>query len=278
MVKVKIGLIQIRPKIGDKKFNLDRAVAFIEDASSRGANIVVLPELFITGYDLKIIGKSIKKLSEPINGQSIKLLSKVAKRENVVVVAPIPEFKAQEDAVYNSAIVINSDGKVLGSYAKIHLWGLEKKYFRYGRECPVFRTSCCKVGVMICYDAGFPEIARILALKGAEIIVMPSAWRIQDYNLWDINTRSRALENTVFLVGVNMVYEKNGETYLFGASRIVSPDGHVIREAALGREEVIVEEVDLKNVSYIRENYRYLSDLRIELYVDEYLRIVKKKC
>ena len=131
---------------------------------------------------------------------------------------------------------------------------------------------------MICYDAGFPEIARILTLKGAEVIVMPSAWRIQDYSLWDINTRSRALENTVFLVGVNMVYEKNGETYLFGGSRIVGPDGHVMREAALGREEIVIEEIDLKSLSYIRENYRYLRDLRMELYVNEYLRIVKKKC
>ncbi len=265
-MNVGIGLIQMESSVGDKKVNLEKAKLFIKEAIDNGADIIVLPELFLVGYALEKIGESLSYLAETINGPTVKELLHISKREGVVIVAPIPEIRETPGVVYNSAIVIGDDGKVLGSYAKTHLWVLEKKYFRAGNSYPVFKTSYGTIGVMICYDAGFPEVARILTLKGAEIILMPSAWRIQDFDLWDVNTRARALENLVYLAAVNMVGERNGKPYFFGNSRIVNPRGHIVKEGKLNNEEIIVHKLNLNELVEFRKQLSYLRDRRPEIY------------
>lgn len=263
---VGIGLIQMESFVGDKRANLDKAKSFVKEAIDRGADIIVLPELFLVGYYLEKIGESIPYLAETANGPTVKELSHISKKENVVIVAPIPEIREAPGIAYNSAVVIGDNGEILGSYAKTHLWVLEKRYFRAGAEYPVFRTSYGTIGVMICYDAGFPEVARILTLKGAEILLMPSAWRIQDFDLWDVNTKARALENLVYLAAVNMVGERNGKPYFFGNSRIVNPRGHVIKEGKLNSEEIIVYKLNLKELIEFRKQLSYLKDRRPEIY------------
>lgn len=274
--KVGLGAVQMRVNIGDKEVNLNRAIKQIKDVENRGADIITLPEMFLTGYNFSRIGDKLPSLAERKEGKSIQKLSHLAKNLNVVIVAPIPEIRDRPDIVFNSAVIINNDGEILGSYDKSHIWTEGKKYFRPGNSLPIFETDFGKIGVMICYDAGFPEVARTLSLKGAEILIMPSAWRIQDYSLWDINTRCRALENTVYLVATNIIGKRNGKPHFFGNARIVNPKGDVLSEGEIfgketmsERDTAIVKKVDLKNIDKIRNEYQYLRDRRPEIYVEE---------
>ena len=160
---------------------------------------LVFPELFTTGYHLDTVGPRMTELAEPIDGPTVRALQEAARKNHVYIVAPIALLHGLSGVPYNSAVFINSDGTVQGSFDKVHLWALERFYFRAGHEFPVFDTEFGKVGIMVCYDMGFPEAARTLALKGAELIVCPSAWCVQDADVWEINAPARALENTVFL-------------------------------------------------------------------------------
>lgn len=272
-METKIGTIQLEVDLGDKSENLDRAIKQIENAADKGADIVALPEMFLTGYNFEEIGDELVNLAEKKEGSSIEKISETARDENVIVIAPIPEIRNMPNIVYNSAIVIDNNGTVLGSYAKSHLWAKEKKYFKPGDSLPVFDTDQGKIGVMICYDAGFPEVARTLALKGAEIIIMPSAWRIQDYSLWDLNTRSRALENSLYLVSSNIVGRRDGKPHFFGNSRIVDPEGQVMIEGEVfnddsmsARSTDVVEKIDFDRIAKARNKFQYLMDRRPDLY------------
>ncbi len=117
---------------------------------------------------------------------------------------------------------------------------------------------------MICYDAGFPEVARTLALKGAKIIFMPSAWRIEDKYMWDLNTQSRGLENTTFISAVN-ICGYQGETFLFGNSKVVSPSGIVLNQCEK-TENLLFTTIDLEDINTVRENIMYLDDRNTNLY------------
>jgi predicted amidohydrolase len=117
----------------------------------------------------------------------------------------------------------------------------------------------------MCYDAGFPESARTLTLKGSEIIFCPSAWRIQDQMIWKLNIFQRAFENTVFVAGVNSV-TKTETLHLFGESRIISPDGILISEAKMDKEEILISQIDLSDIEKHREKIQYLKDRNPEVY------------
>ncbi|MBC7094448.1 nitrilase-related carbon-nitrogen hydrolase [Thermococcus sp.] len=264
-MKAGIGLVQMSPEIGKKQKNLEKATNLIYEAISQGADIVALPELFITGYDLDTIGKDLHKLAETQNGETIKQLAEIARKENVYIIAPIPEIR--DSKIYNSAVMIGNKGDVLGVYSKTHLWLKEKDYFTPGNTFPVFKTEYGNIGIMICYDAGFPEVARILTLKGADIIVLPAAWRVQDFDIWDLNTRSRALENSVYLAATNMVGELCGDPqHFFGNARIVGPRGEILAAGSMFEEEVITKKVNLERITKIRAEIQYLNDRRPELY------------
>ncbi|WP_175059176.1 nitrilase-related carbon-nitrogen hydrolase [Thermococcus sp. 2319x1] len=264
-MKVGIGLVQMSSEIGKKADNLEKAINFIYEAISEGADIVALPELFITGYDLDTIGKSLYSLAETQNGETVRQLANIARKESIYIIAPIPELRNSK--IYNSAVIIGSTGNILGSYAKTHLWLKEKEYFTPGDKFPIFRTEYGNIGVMICYDAGFPEVARILTLKGADIIILPAAWRIQDFDIWDLNTRSRALENSIYLAATNMVGELNGDPqHFFGNARVTSPRGEILKAGSMFEEAVIVDKINLERINKIREEIHYLKDRRPIVY------------
>jgi len=264
-MKVGIGLIQMSSEIGKKNKNLEKAINLIYEAISKGADIAILPELFITGYDLDTIGKNLYKLAETKNGKTVKQLANIARKESIHIIAPVPEIR--NSVLYNSAIMIDNNGTILGSYAKTHLWLKEKEYFTPGNEFPVFKTEHGNIGIMICYDAGFPEVARILTLKGSDIIILPAAWRIQDFDIWDLNTRSRALENSIYLAATNMVGELDGDPqHFFGNARIISPRGEILKAGSMFEEEVVTDRIDLERINKIREEIQYIRDRRPELY------------
>lgn len=261
----KIALVQYQSVLGDLQKNADRAVEMVREAAAKGAKIVCFPEMFNTGYNFQLIGDGFHNCGETIDGHTITRLQKVAKECACYVIAPITLEKKVKGVFYNAAVVIDDEGVVLGDYSKHYLWAAERYYFHAGEDIPVFDTKYGKIGVMICYDAGFPETARVLTLKGAELIFMPSAWRIQDWDMWNLNIPQRALENTLYVAGVNR-FGHEDDLYMFGNSKVADWRGRIIAESKEEKEEIVYAEIDLDQLTKARLDIHYLKDRRPDSY------------
>lgn len=263
---MRIALVQFEGEVCEVEANTAHACDLIAEAAAGGADLVVLPELFSTGYNLNIVGPRILDLIEPVDGPTVMALREAARANGVYVIAGLALAKEELPAVaYNSSVFIDREGELMGTFDKAHLWALERFYFRSGNAFPVFDTEFGKVGIMICYDMGFPEVARILALKGAELIVCPSAWCEEDHDVWNYNTQCRALENTVFLAAVNR-HGREDDLYMGGHTRICNPRGAVIAELAEEAEGILYADLDFDQLKTFRTASPYLRDRRPELY------------
>ena len=266
MRKVTVGLIQLESELKQIDANLNKAVERIRDAAKQGAQIVCLPETFVTGYNLAVFGDSFYDMSEGLTGKTIMTLRALAKELQIYIVAPIALQTECTRPMDNAAVFINDDGEVQGVYRKNHLFGNEGEYFRMLGDYPVFDTKYGKVGVMICYDNNFPEPARILTLKGAELILMPAAWRINEQDIWHLMISAHACENTVFIGAAN-IYSKMDDLYLFGHSKLVDPRGRVLIEATEEKGDTLVYTIDLDDIYKMRnEGMPWLKDRHPEDY------------
>lgn len=261
----RLALIQFESVLCDPAANTATACALIADAAAQGVDLVVLPELFSTGYELNIVGPRIPELAEPIDGPTVTALQQAARQANCYVVAGLALTHAMPGVAYNSAVLIDRSGNLAGVYDKQHLWALERFYFRSGEGSPVFDTDFGRLGILICYDLGFPEVARMLALQGAEILVCPSAWCAEDMDVWDVNVPARALENTAFVVAVNR-FGCEDELVMPGHTKVCNPRGHVVAELQEETAGVLHVELDLDDVVRHRVSSPYLRDRRPDLY------------
>ena len=214
---VTIGLIQtsVSEDITD---NMKKTIKRIKEAAAKGTQIVCLQELYRTRYFPQEEKQDVSQLAETIPGDSTKTFSELAKEEKIVIIAPLFE-KASNGKYYNSAVIIDADGKITGCYRKMHIpqdpLFYEKNYFEAGDQgYHVYETSFANIGVLICYDQWFPEAARINALKGAEIIFYPTAiGYIEGYNssdgdwhdAWRTVQRAHAITYGVHVAAVNRV-------------------------------------------------------------------------
>jgi predicted amidohydrolase len=263
--KINVASIQMKCRLGDKKKNLEKASLLIRAASEKGAKMIVLPELFNTGYRVE---ENDVELAETIPGPTTHFLGRLASELDVYLIAAILESGASKGVIYDTAVLVGPKG-LIGSYRKIHLWDFENTRFTKGEDYPVFETRYGKVGMQICYEVGYPEGARILTLKGADILCYPSAFGRARYYAWDIATRSRALENGVFVIASNRSGTEKGETEFGGISRIVTPKGTVLKEA-FEEDDIIVSEIDLKDVIKQRREIPYLRDFEKGIISGEY--------
>lgn len=183
----------------------------------------------------------------------------LARKTHTVIVLPMPQ--KIEEKLFIGLYVIENDGKIAGEYQKSFFWGREQQYFTHGkREHEPAEMSLGKLGVSICYDIEFSEPSCILALKGAQIIIVSSVWSIPALHWWQIQLPARALDNTVFLMGINGV--KDGAC---DHSKVVSPMGAVLAEAAGEEEEVLLCEMDLNDIAETRNKIPYLKEYDMEL-------------
>lgn len=263
--EVNIGIVQFESELGKVKENVDKAVDLIVEAAEKGSNIVCLPELFATGYNLSILREKIFELSIEHYDYTMEKMSKAAKDNDVYLLSSFGEIRDVPGILYNSTIVFDDKGNKMGSFAKSHLWALDRLYFREGSEYPVFDTKYGKIGIAICYDVGFPETVRNLCLNGAEIVFIPAAWRIQDIDMWELNVPQRALENILFTVGVNRV-GKEEDLHLFGKSMVCNPRGRIISELPMDKEMVEVVTIDLNDIDKFRTEISYLRDRKPQIY------------
>ena len=268
---ISLALIQFESILGDPKANRQKAETMIREAAENGAELICLPEMYTTGYNLDIIGPQITQLAENIDGPAVAGLRQLAKELKVHIVAPLALNleDAPEVRPFNSAVFIDDEGQILGVYSKCHLFETERMYFQPGQELPVYNTKLGKIGIMICFDAGFPEVARILQMKGAELILCPSAWRIQDMGVWHLNMPQRAQENSCYLAAVNR-YGHEGSLYMGGYSIVCGPEGDIIKELTEEKEDILYCTISGQRLADFRaDGGPYIPYRRPELYERE---------
>lgn len=258
MKECKVALAQIDLKLGDKKVNLKKTSAMALKAAKLEADVLCLPEYLSTGSILE----QCKKLAEPIPGYTVNKLKIIAQENGIHLVASLLEN--DDDTIFNTAVLIDSKGELLTKYRKIHLFMDEKKYITHGQDHVVVDTTFGKVGLMICYDAVFPEVARRLALQGARIIFMPANWPNPFLPQWKLATSARALDNQVWLVASNRIGADNRFSY-FGKSRIVNPYGDAVIECN-DKEAVRVATVEEKTTEEFKNIVHFLKDRQPKVY------------
>lgn len=274
---MKFGAAQMSINHLDVEDNLLKAESMIEKASNDNCDIISFPELFLTG---PLKGRE-SEYAQQIPGEySDRICSIAAKNSLYIVMGSIIEKKCGK--YYNTSILIDDRGQIIGRYRKIKLWNGEKKYITPGNDLPVFETDLGKIGLLICWDLAFPELAKKLALQGAQLIFCPSYWLYGDkYGMLsnerdhrlvpDINTesifvetcgRARAIENEVFFTFINGWGEVdvNGQRdQLIGKSQIASPFYGNLAEAE-NREELVEAEVDTHLLRLAEDVYQILKD------------------
>jgi len=273
-----VGLVQMRCST-DPAANLATAIAGIEQAAERGAQIVCLQELFRSQYFCQREDATVFDLAEPIPGPSTEALGAVAAARQVVVVASLFEKRA-EGVFHNTAVLIDADGTVAGVYRKMHIPDdplyYEKYYFAPGDAgFRSFDTRAGRVGALVCWDQWFPEAARLTALRGAEILFYPTAigWHPSEkaehgaaqYTAWETIQRAHAIANGVFVAAVNRVGVEGGLEF-WGGSFICDPFGRVLARASHTEEAVLVVACDRELIGETRRNWPFLRDRRIDAY------------
>jgi len=280
---VKSGLIQIGNKVNTdlsceehRKGMIEAHIPYIEEAGKKGVQILCFEEVFTGPYFCPSQDSKWYDLAEGIpDGPTTKLMQEYAKKFNMVIVVPIYELD-MTGVYYNTAAVIDADGKYLGKYRKNHIpqvkgfW--EKFFFKPGNlGYPVFNTAYAKIGVYICYDRHFPDGARALGLNGAEIVYNPSATvaGLSEY-LWKIEQPAHAVANGYYVGAINRVGKEGpwdiGEFY--GQSYFVNPRGQIISEASRDKDELLIADLDMDLIKETRDLWQFYRDRRPETYGD----------
>ena len=286
---VRAGLVQ-QAWTGDKDSMTAAAVAHIATAASAGAQVVCLQELFRSQYPCQVEDPKFFDLAEPIPGPSTAALGKIAAARKIVVVASLFERRAA-GVYHNTAVVIGSNGDLVGRYRKMHIPDdpryYEKFYFTPGDlGFPTFPLRGGRAGVLICWDQWYPEPARLEALGGAELLFYPTAigWHPAEkeefgkaqHDAWETVQRSHAIANGMYVAVPNRVGHELGDVRgnraegpgieFWGGSFVADPFGRVIAQAPTDREEVLVAEIDPREVENVRRHWPFLRDRRVDAY------------
>jgi N-carbamoylputrescine amidase len=281
--KLVVGLVQMSARQSRER-SLGQALSGIQAAAGQGARIVCLQELFPFPYFCQVEDNDFFSLAEPIPGPTTEAVGELANELGLVVITPV--FERRTAGLYhNTAVVVGTQGEVLGIYRKLHIpqdpQFFEKYYFTPGDlGVVVIDTPFARIAPLICYDQWFPEAARLATLRGAELLFFPTAigWLPQEkaqygasqLDAWLTIQRSHAIANGVFVASVNRVgFEGEAERGIefWGHSLVVDPFGSVLAEAGLG-EQVLTVECDLGTLRSARQNWPFLRDRRIDVYGD----------
>lgn len=254
----------------NKEKNIENAVKFIEKASAEGADFAVLPEMFCCPYE----NSYFKPYGEEEGGPAWRAMSDAAKRYGIYIAAgTIPELEGNK--VYNTAYVFDKGGKQTAKHRKMHLFDIdieggqyfkESDTFTPGNDVTVFDTEFGRMGVAVCYDIRFPELSRLMALEGAQVIIIPGAFNMTTGPAhWELSFRARALDNQVYTVGVAPARDLDFSYHSYGNSIAVSPWGTVTGRMD-EKEGYIITEIDLGYVGKIREQLPLLKHVRGDVY------------
>jgi len=262
-----LALISAQPTIANKTKNIQIMENYIKKIK---ADIYIFGEYFLSGDRCK---DEFRDLAEPLNGPSIQHLKKIAKNKQCYIVFGMPTKDDKVDGlIYNTAVLLHPNGTV-DTYKK---WFLptagpfeEKIFFDQGEELPVFNTTFGKIGLLICYDLNFPELAKALTLQGADLLICISASPTTTRKYFETLLPARALENTVFVAYVNLAGNQEDLIYWAG-SQVYDPLGNLIIKAPYFKESIITCDINLKQLEPARARRPVLRDIRPEIYQDLY--------
>jgi len=266
---MQVGAAQINIVIGEKADNLHKCLNFIEIGEREDIDILVFPECALTGYVFNSYDEAFQ-IAEPVPGKSTNVLEKACCENKITTVIGLLE--KENDELYNTSVLISPEG-IVGKYRKSHLLCLGvDRYVSRGEELPVFNISQGQAGMLVCYDQRFPEPARVLALKGAQMILNPTNLPEGAESYADFFNQARACENRVYIVSANRVGEERNVRFI-GRSQIISCSGQILAEADATTEMLIKAEIsprqaDLKHIVNIPREYELdiFGDRRPELY------------
>lgn len=274
---VTLGLIQLSCSMDPPK-NIKKTVAQIREASKQGAQVICLQELFQTTYFCQTVDENYFDWAQPIPGPITEELCSLARELEVVIIAPFFERRAA-GIYHNSLAVIDADGTLMGKYRKKHIpedpGFYEKYYFTPGEdEYQVYDTRYARIGPLICWDQWYPEAARITALRGAEVLVYPTAIGTlpdEDEDMgrefleaWQTIQRSHAIANGCFIASINRAGQEENLTF-WGHSFVAGPFGQMQAEAGT-EEQILIAKIDLSKIEKQRQIWPFFRDRRIDTY------------
>jgi len=265
MKPLSLLLAQTGPKLGNKERNLKQIAEQASRARKKNVDLMIFPELHLTGYTMR---DEVFHLAESIPGPSTRKVESMAKEHGVHIIFGMPEESDVKGVIHNTAVFVGPKG-LIGRYRKIHLPTHsvfeERRYYRPGQEAPVFKTALGTIGLSICYDLYFPELTRLQALQGAQLIVCTSASPGLRRRFFEGFCLSRAMENAVYLAYVNRVGIEEGLQF-WGGSRVIAPNGSVLAQCKYDVEEFQICKVDLDEVSRARAFIPTIKDLEPGLF------------
>ena len=271
MREITVAIVQMKPKHGEPEENLVKMSDMIAKiASQQKVDLLVFPELITSGNEL---GVRFTDIAQRVPGPTINLIAQRANDYGVFVAFGMVTKEKVESVLYNSAILVGPDGDLIEVYNKTHLRGEERMAFREGFKLPVAETEIGNIGLMLGYDLAYPEVARSLALEGADLICCMANWEATHIDEWKTYTRSRAYENSVYIVGANRVGEDVTLTY-GGESMVVGPRGQIYAsmidetDPATGEplEGFAVARIDLDEVRKNREEFQFIQTRQPAVY------------
>jgi predicted amidohydrolase len=263
---IKLALAQISSKRENKLENLNKIEKLTSKAKKQGADLVIFPELALTGY---VVRDQIYELAEEIPGPTVQKVEDIAKMADIHIIFGMPELSEKTKAtIFNTAVFVGPQG-LIGKYRKMYLPTHsvfeEKRYFRPGYQAATFDTPLGKIGLFICYDIFFPEVARLTRLQGAQLMICISASPAIRKSYFEVLTAARALENTAFLAYVNLVGIEDSLQF-WGGSRLINPTGEIIAKARYDEEDFVICDVNYNNIKSAETFIPTLRDLRSELF------------
>ncbi|KZL91121.1 carbon-nitrogen hydrolase family protein [Clostridium magnum] len=272
MNTLRIALCQMMVNQESKKTNIFKAKTMIYEAANKGADIIALPEMFNCPYNNKYFREYAETYPK---GETINMLSCAAKEKKVFIIGgSIPELDEQ-GRVFNTSFIFDNKGILIGKHRKIHLFDIdikngvrfkESEVLTSGGEITMIDTPWGKVGVAICYDIRFPELTRIMALKGAKIVLMPAAFNMTTGPAhWELLFKSRALDNQIFVAGISPARNDNYSYVAYGNSLIADPWGSIISRLD-EKEGILIQDIDLEHIDEIRESLPLLKHRRVDIY------------
>jgi omega-amidase len=263
-----IGICQMQVE-DDKSLNLHKAEEMIRLATDKGANLVILPEVFHAPYETA----GFRNYAETFPGPSTEMLSRAAARHSICLVGGSIIEMGTDGKLYNTSYVFGANGELLGKHRKVHLFDVdgvitfkESDVVTPGNELTIIDYQGFRFGVMICYDIRFPEWSRALALEGAQMLVVPGAFNMSSGpSFWELMMRTRAIDNQVYIAAASPARNLNSSYHAWGHSMIVDPWGKILVEADSG-EEVVTAAYDPVYIEKVRREMPLLKHRRCDLY------------
>jgi omega-amidase len=268
--KFKVALCQMKV-IDNKDSNIKKALDMIKTSAGNESDLIILPEMFNCPYD----NSKFKEYAEEKNiSKTLKAISNAAKELNQYIIAgSIPELDSNK--LYNSSFVFNGNGEIIGSHRKIHLFDIdiagkitfkESETLSAGNQITVIDTEFCKIGIAICYDMRFPELLRLMTIKGAELIVIPGAFNTTTGPAhWKTLIRARAIDNQIYMAAASPALNEELSYVAYGNSMVADPWGEILARAGQ-EEEIIYADIDLSKIKEVREELPVLKNRREDIY------------